>query len=702
MSIISCNNYPKDVSVALSMAGDNRQELEGVLNLYKKTDALKYEAACYLIANMPYHGSLNEITLDKKYDVYFRKVDSIYNLFFGDMTLSEVKNLRFRIPDSVRNALSEEFDYIPYPIYSEGKSDIKNVSSDFLIDNIEMAFYVWRTIPILENMDFEEFKEFILPYRVSDECLLYKRSELYDRYFCRLAKDGMNNIYIPIEWYKLYTLKQERISYYTNRTNNIGLYDLFLPASEFNCHNQVTWTCNMFRACGIPVTYEFTPQWPDRENRHFWCVSPDTSGIYTPYSIPQNNIGEDWESNLRFAAKVYRRGFAVNKNNACFLRTKDEYIPEIFNLPTLKDESFRYRQTVSLELPFQVKTSNKLAFLSIVTRSGLVPVGWGKIDRKKKSVSFEQVPVDIVFILSYYEKDKLQTIGFPFLLQSDGELSYIQKPLTSNTINRKNTLSIEQERQITNKTLNDDYSNLKYRELKVDSTVKISMHLLRKYPKKLNLQRINTRFAGSILLASNYKGSKFDTIHVFQKALKPNLQQIDLNNKQSYRYYKIETPDKSPVNIAHIEFLGEQRNQHQWERPTPLPVFYEESTVKEPESLFKIIGLPADDCMHAFDDNLETFVNVSSIRIEFQNPVKIKAVRIAPRNANNQIVVGDNYSLAYFDGQDWKEVFKTRATGNYIKAENIPAGGLYLLRNLDNGKEEMPFLYEENTQKWLR
>lgn len=114
LTIISCNNYPKDVSAALSKASNNRQELEKVLNLYRGTDDLKYVAACHLIANMLYHGSLNEITLDEKYEVYFRKVDSIYNLLFGNMTLGQIKNLRLRIPDSIRSALSEEYDYIPF------------------------------------------------------------------------------------------------------------------------------------------------------------------------------------------------------------------------------------------------------------------------------------------------------------------------------------------------------------------------------------------------------------------------------------------------------------------------------------------------------------------------------------------------------------------------------------------------------------
>ena len=67
------------------------------------------------------------------------------------------------------------------------------------------------------------------------------------------------------------------------------------------------WSCNVLRACGIPTIYEFTPKWTDRDNRHFWCVSPDSIGILQPYTAPDNNIREDWESDIKYAGKVYRK-----------------------------------------------------------------------------------------------------------------------------------------------------------------------------------------------------------------------------------------------------------------------------------------------------------------------------------------------------------------------------------------------------------
>ena len=53
---LSCSE-PSKLEQALEFAGDNREELEKVLEYYRKnpSDSLKYRAACFLIENMPYH-----------------------------------------------------------------------------------------------------------------------------------------------------------------------------------------------------------------------------------------------------------------------------------------------------------------------------------------------------------------------------------------------------------------------------------------------------------------------------------------------------------------------------------------------------------------------------------------------------------------------------------------------------------------------
>lgn len=75
----SCSPYPQEVRHALKLAHNNASELENVLEYYRARDTQKYEAACFLISNMPYHGSRREITLSDLHDSYFAATDSYFS-----------------------------------------------------------------------------------------------------------------------------------------------------------------------------------------------------------------------------------------------------------------------------------------------------------------------------------------------------------------------------------------------------------------------------------------------------------------------------------------------------------------------------------------------------------------------------------------------------------------------------------------------
>lgn len=77
-AMLSCSRYPAEVQKALSQAGQNRDSLVAVLEHYRNEgNPLKYDAACFLIANMPYHRSTVNIELPVQYEEYFEYVDSI-------------------------------------------------------------------------------------------------------------------------------------------------------------------------------------------------------------------------------------------------------------------------------------------------------------------------------------------------------------------------------------------------------------------------------------------------------------------------------------------------------------------------------------------------------------------------------------------------------------------------------------------------
>ena len=77
--LVSCINHA-GVDKTLSLAGENRAELEKVLTHYKNSgERKKYRAACYLIDNMKYHGSYGKIEyLDNRIDSLAREADIAY------------------------------------------------------------------------------------------------------------------------------------------------------------------------------------------------------------------------------------------------------------------------------------------------------------------------------------------------------------------------------------------------------------------------------------------------------------------------------------------------------------------------------------------------------------------------------------------------------------------------------------------------
>ena len=158
----ACNQVSDHLEAALEQAGTNRAELEKVLRHYKD-DTLKYRAACFLIENMPYHSYKEGKALEQ-----YRKYFSLYSE--GDYKPQQ-------LVDSLKQADGA---------FSESllvrKRDIEEADSAFLVYHIDWAFKVWREQPWGKNVSFDDFCEYILPYRVGDEPLAKWRDALYAEY----------------------------------------------------------------------------------------------------------------------------------------------------------------------------------------------------------------------------------------------------------------------------------------------------------------------------------------------------------------------------------------------------------------------------------------------------------------------------------------------------------------------------------------
>lgn len=655
----SCGHFPKEIDYALQEAGNNRENLIAVLEHYKGKDPQKYAAACFLIANMPYHKS--DISLNiSTYSYYFNKTDSICQV-----------NPDISTNDSMRQILATEYATLPPPEKVIGREDIKSLTPSFLIHNIDAAFEEWYNSPLLKNLNFDEFKELILPYRSISEALVNDKMELRKMMYHQLSKNGMDNIRKPIELYKEYVRLQRNLNKHVNTNIHIGTYDLFIPAFKMDCHNLAAITCNIFRACGIPVAYEFTPQWTDKDTRHYWCSSPDSTSTFQPYTPPYNNLGEDWELSLKYASKVYRMTFGVQKDTPYFLKTKEEKIPDLFKQATIMDVTPNYHTCTDLSIPAPPIKGNKLAYLSLFNTQGLNPVGWGYIDSIKQVVHYKNVPINILFFPTFMDiNGKSVPFDRPFMMRQDS----ITKKFYKETIN-------------------------------CNSQERISIHLLRKYPPKPYLSSYQKKVKGAFLLASNKIDGPYDTLYTLPNPPAPHWQEFRIENNKEYRYYKLETKNKSSINIAEYEFLAEKNDKHTYKHPSSLPIFDSlQCHILANTSLMKAEGTPIRSgplYLQACDGNLDSYIESSWFGMEFTPPICIKALQLYPRNARNGIEPNNNYQLLYYDKDRWVEHKTVRSKYNYLDFDSVPSGTIYWLRNLDQGKEELPFFYRKNKQIFL-
>ena len=166
----ACSSQDNRLEYALRFAESNRTELEKVLDHYS-TDPEKLEAARFLIENMPYHYGYESWQQDTIKQILADAVKrkSVYG---NDLLIIDKKHL------------DRWSSYSHY--YGEKIYDSKIITADYLIENIDLSFEVWKKYPWNKHLSFDDFCEFILPYRIANEPLSNWRKKYYEHYMPKL------------------------------------------------------------------------------------------------------------------------------------------------------------------------------------------------------------------------------------------------------------------------------------------------------------------------------------------------------------------------------------------------------------------------------------------------------------------------------------------------------------------------------------
>lgn len=625
--ICTCSCSQRDrVSYALSNAGRNRSELEKVINYYADSnDTLKIQAAYFIIENMTEHGSLWSKSIEefnKQISSHAERVDMKY-----------INNLW----DSL--SVNNKTIYI---------KDIENITSSYIINNIEHAFRAWRKSPWKEEIDFKLFLNYVLPYRFENELLVDGvRDSLYNRYFPLVSKAKSMK--------EAYEILHDTIWKFMPSSSSKFPY-LLDPLSMFNqqkstCLQRCLLLGSIMRSVGLPAAIDDVGFWANYSNSsHTWTSLVTNHGTYTIYRDDKeskiNNIIDASLFEVDYdIPKDYELATYFKKRHSKIWRTTFKYNDSIIGNSSNKglDLNKRFKIDVSREYgltnDINIKLSrhiDNLYLCTYVTAQNWQPLCVSKVTSNQ--VQFNSLGDSIVYIPAIVTGKNITAIGNPFIISKD-----------------------------------------KIKCLEPSKAEKQTIRITRKYP--LTGKWMNEwipMIGGKFEVSNDSNFIKYKELYNITK-VPVFLNDIDINDTGTYRYLRYISDSSCDTPMAEIE------------------VYNEHGIIKSSVSYSTVSNVYK--CIDGDTFTRPDIANGYILGFDLGKKERITKLRFFPWNDGNFVIPNHKYELFYFD-KTWISLGSTTAIDYYLTYENVPKNALLLLRDLSDGYEERPFTYENEKQVW--
>lgn len=623
---ISCaEGENKRIELALQYAGKNRAELEKVLQYYKN-EPEKLKAAKFLIVNMPYYYMYTGWEID---------------------TLKHVMKEAIPLKGFILKEVKEKWKEIQYRKDSK-IYDSHIITSKLLIDNIDLAFEAWNKKPWSKYYTFDDFCEYILPYRIEDEPLEAWRRMYYEKYAPVLDSLYKGNDVVEAA---------KKIVAYLKNEGFASNQDFVLPhlGASFLFENRVGYcrencdiTTYVLRAVGIPVATDFYQTSPVYQSRHSWSALIDT----TKWAVPFNYVEEEMVRGYfgkRKMGKVFRRLFGVQLERYSGLYA-DKTVPALLANPFIKDVSDSYFQNcIEVDIPAEDKGKNQYMYLAIWNGRNYEPIDIAEISWG--TATFRKLEKEVIYHPVYCNRKQVEAAYYPFHIDKDSLVHFF----------------IPDKEELTRKEVR------------------------RKYPIRGNIRGYMNHIQHVKIEADNRLD--FKTAHLIYHVKDTplvNYNKIVLREPIRYRYFRFMPRRSRRIQLAEFGVYADTLAQKKF---SPIDIIPD--TIIDEAQLERVRWTVDDDWVSHY----YSATRGKPLIYDYGKPIEVKSLVYIPRNDDNFVRTGDTYELFFQDGRNgWVSLGKQKSSTYILEYNNIPENALLWLRNHTRGKEERPFYYQDNTQ----
>lgn len=628
---------------ALKAAGKNKTELKAVLKHYRTVDKdpEKLKAAKYLIANMPAHYSYRDTAAINRY--YSQALEILGT---GPS------------PDWQRDTLRQISDTQYAGITRNIISDVEVMTADYLIYSIDHAFRQWKTQPWAKHLSYEEFRDWLLPYKVTELQSLDAWRDTLSLHYSDSIKtvtdpdDQRNTIYGAIEIVRneLHSKLSEighRVIWEDRGSIPMRSAATWVRMTYGSCQDYVTMGTAVFRSLGLPSTVDQVPVWGRNSDGHSWYVFPDDRGreqatinsLIMPAGMqfyPYERIPKVWRTTYEIDRKMVKY-----RNTSRYIYPFDMCRKDVTNLYNLTSDI----EVETIRNQIEKIKDKKYVYIAMAVNSN--GPQWQVLDygiHKKSKAFFKNIGRNMLYIIVGYDGKELIPISFPFILEKSGLIKYVDG---------------------------------------IQDTVTISMDIRRKYYESYNVVDMRRRILGGKFQCSDYPDFR-DAVILYTIEQTDIPDKIEMNAGRPYRYWRYLTPNGSWGSISELSFYDSDENR------------LDRKGIANPEA-------GQDAIERAYDRNLLSNFEINQpngnwVGMDMGKPIDVKYASVSPRSDDNDVCPGNEYELFYFDGQKWRSLGYERAESNSLFYENIPLNTLLWLRNYTRGNNERPFIINENKE----
>lgn len=628
-----------------SSAEHSRKTLDYLLEYYAD-DSLKQEAARFLINNMSGTYSVDSGLL-VVCEPFYLQYDSLNRAFNNEITPEFGKCLDSLWEDFARG----QFGFVPID-----RKDVDVITASKLIEEIDLAFKVWKENVYTRNCSFDDFFEYILPYRrmnglIIDDSRFRFSKKHRGHFFSDSAKSFMQEADSLLYLYRGLTHSK----FYATQTP-IYTAATFERLKHGLCGHRCWYNSLLFSSLGMAVAIDFVPAWGNRNASHSWnvLIVDGQSYAFEPFwdndrwkykRLYNNRVTDPAWGKFRLP-KVYRNTFSNHWEGPILDKEESmDNIPPLFMNPKKKDVSKEYFVVKDVKVECKsIPKDARYGYLCVFGHQQWHPVQWGKIENN--TITFKDMGQDIVYLPACFRGEEICYLSNPFWLKEDGSVCVLKPD------KKKTTLCI---RSVGGAPQADK-----------------------------NREELACMRGG--VFKGEYKGEK-EQLCVIPDTLDLDAVTLKVEQKHSYRFITLSLPSDK-IALGDLSFYAVEGKIPSVKIVTRL----------RPKSIRETQGMIIDKFA---ESAFEGIAGQNMVEIDLGKEYVLSHISVTPY-IKSQLNESDYFELFYWEN-GWQSCGSKKGTGSFLLFDNVPEGALYMLKNCrwTGNSSERIFIYRNNHVIWM-